>query len=667
MSVSALMNLGVRAMAANYAALQATGNNIANASTKGYSRQSVELETAGGQFTGAGFFGKGVNVTTVARAHSDFLTREAVSSRSVAAADEARSSQLSNLEKVFDTGESGVGYAAGQFLNAFVDVANNPQDASARQVVLSDAADLAARFSDAGRQIGSIQQGVTADLKSSIGSLNDLAQRVAQINDRIAGMKGLAHQPNDLLDQRDQLISEISQYAQVSTVPADDGSVNVFIGGGQPLVLGVEVTKLVAMPDVYDSQKVHVGTDTAAGKIQLDDGVFTGGSMAGLLRFQNEDLTDARNLLGQMASALSGAVNQQQALGLDQGQPARAGVPIFSVDATSVRPSTRNALAADGNPLASYVDAGGKRVSSVGMTVVDPSRLQASDYELRSDPANAGQYLLTRLSDGQQRSIAPGDVVDGFRVDVASPAPAAGDRFLLQPVGGAAAAMRRVLEDPTGIAAAAPVTATVGSGNTGTATIDQVHATSTTADFSLTTTISFNSDSGDFAWEQRDPSTNALMSSGNGSWKAGQPIELNGWSLSLNGVPRNGDTVSVAKTAFPAASNGNARAMTDLRDALLVGAQDLGNGSVRPGETITDAYASAMSDIGVRVQSAKTTADISSAVATEAESARSEQSGVNLDEEAARLIQFQQSYQAAAKMLQVAQSVFDTLLQATSH
>ncbi len=168
MGASALMSLGMRAMTANYAALQATGHNISNANTEGYSRQSVVLETNGGQFTGAGFFGKGVNVATVQREHSEFLTREASTTKSIAAADEARSSQLQQLEKVFPLGEAGLGYASTQMFNALVDVANKPSDTSSRQVVLARAGEFASRLKTAGEQLDTLQQGVTEELKGSI-------------------------------------------------------------------------------------------------------------------------------------------------------------------------------------------------------------------------------------------------------------------------------------------------------------------------------------------------------------------------------------------------------------------------------------------------------------------------------------------------------------------
>jgi flagellar hook-associated protein 1 FlgK len=218
MSVSSLLSIGSRAMTASYAALQVTGNNIANANTDGYSRQSVELETGGGQYTGSGFFGKGVDVATVTRAHSDFLTREAATSRAVAAADAARSGQLEQLDAVFRTGEAGIGYAAATAFNAFVDVANRPQDDSARRVALARIGDLAARFRNASDQLDSIQAGVTLDVKTAVTSVNALTARIADLNRQIADIRGTGHAPNDLLDQRDSALSELSQYVQVSTV-----------------------------------------------------------------------------------------------------------------------------------------------------------------------------------------------------------------------------------------------------------------------------------------------------------------------------------------------------------------------------------------------------------------------------------------------------------------
>ena len=658
------MALGTRAMFASYAALQTTSNNIANSNTPGYSRQQVELATAGGQFTGAGFFGKGVDVTSVTRSHSAFLTREASTTKSLAAADETRAVQLRQLEQLFKTGEAGLGAAAGELLNAFVDVASHPQDSSARQVVLGRAQEVASRFRATGEQIDVLQTGVNQEMKTSVAAVNSIAKSLAGLNQQIAAVKGSGHEPNDLLDQRDKLVNDLSAYLQVTTIPAQDGTLSVFIGGGQQLVLGSKATQLIAAPDPYDPSRINRGWRDASGDHNLPDALITGGSISGLLRFQGQDLADARNRLGQMAAALSGRLNEQQALGLDLRQPAGSGAPIFSVGAPQVLPASTNARDVSGNFVASVLNGSGVRVPTVSLTVTNASELQASDYDLRADPAGApGAYQLTRLSDGLVRTVSNGAVLDGFRVDVASPVPGATDRFLLQPVAAATRNMLRVLNDPSGIAAAAPVTATLNPANIGTASVASLRAVSTALNAQNTATLSFTSDTGNYTWELRDRSSNALVSTGTATWTAGAPIQLNGWEMQLSGVPRNGDVMTVAKTDYPAGNNGNARAIVDLRDAALVGQQTLAGGVAVAGETITDAYASAMAEVGVRVQNIRSSAETSASVAASAEAARADKSGVNLDEEAARLIQFQQSYQAAAKMLQVAQSVFDTLLQ----
>ncbi len=658
MSASALMSLGVRAMSANYAALQATGHNISNANTEGYSRQSVVLETNGGQFTGAGFFGKGVNVATVQREHSDFLTREASTTKAIAAADEARSSQLQQLEKVFPLGEDGIGYAATSMFNALVDVANKPADTSARQVVLARAGEFATRVKTAGEQLDTLQQGVTEELKASITQVNMLAGRVAELNQKIAAVKGSGQSPNDLLDQRDQTISEISRYVQVTTMEAGDGSMSVFIGGGQKLVLGNQATRLVAVADAYDPSRLQLGVNDSGAVREMPQELVTGGSIAGLLRFQNDDLVSARNQLGQIAAAVAGSVNRQQALGLDGSQPPASGAPLLTVGAPQVLPASSNT--------------GGATVS---ISVSNPTELQASDYELVRDPAlPAGSYTLTRLSDGNSQTVTDGAIVDGFQISIGATAPAANDRFLLQPVSAASRNATLALENTRGLAAASPVAATFDVDNIGTASVAALSATAVNAAAApLTATITFTNDSGAYNWELRDAS-NALVRSGTGTWSAGQairsdawapatPAQRYDWSLDLSGVPRSGDVLTVGNTPFPASDNGNAKAMMALRDAGLVGQSTLPSGTVVPGASVTDAYANMLAEVGVRVQGAQLSAKQSAAIADQADANLSAKVGVNLDEEAARLIQFQQSYQAAAKILQVAQSLFDTLLQ----
>jgi len=649
MSSSPLMSLGIKAMAANYAGLQVTGHNIANANVQGYSRQTAELSTSQGQFTGAGFFGRGVDVTTVSRSHNEFLTREAASSRSLAAMDGARLQQLRRLENIFKPGEMGLGHATSEFMNAMVDLANQPADMATRQVAMARAGELASRFSEAGAAMDDVQAGVTAELRSAVSEVNGLARSIAEVNQRIAGLKGTGQTANDLLDERERLLSRLSSHVQVTRMEANDGTMSVFISGGQRLVLGTEAAQLRVLPDESDASRSSVGLVEGGVQRRLKEGTLVGGSIAGLLRFQNQDLVAARTLVGQLAASVGGAINEQHVRGLNLQAP-YGSVPS-------------SAMFAMGPPLAqghlaNTRDASGVLVGQVSLTITDPSALQASEYHLRETAIGSGSWVLTRLLDGQTTPVVSGDVVDGMQIDFSSAPPQPGDRFLLQPVTRAANGMSKLLDDPRDLAAASPLLASSLPGNVGTAQSSSLRVTAAPLPTpGATSRITFTSDTGDYTWELFDASS-TLLASGSDTWQPNQaiprpPTDINGFTMQLSGVPRTGDVINVEPTPAGALSgnNGNALALLALRDAALVN-----------GRTLTDGWASAMADIGVRVQTGRASAEISDVVAGQAETARSGQSGVNLDEEAARLIQFQQSYQAAAKVLQVAQSLFDTLL-----
>lgn len=634
-------------MFANTAMLETVSNNISNANTEGYSRQEVQLATENGRFTGAGFFGRGVRIDTVARTADSYLAREANQTSSVAAADQARLDKLSQLEKVFPLGESGIGYAAGQMLNSFVDVANQPQDLSARQVSLGRAENVASKMRSAAGQLTSLQEGVMADLRNSVEQVNSISQRIAEINQKIASVKGVGHEPNDLLDQRDLLVKQLNNFIQVSTIEADDGTLGIFIGGGQRLVLNNTAEKLSISLDLFDPSQGRLTLTDAGGLRPINSDLVQGGSISGLLRVQNEDIPEARNLIGQMAASLAWRMNQQQSFGLDLGTPSANGAALFSVGAPQVLPSNANTSSLSSPPIS--------------MTVVDGRYLQASDYSLVPDTSTPGQFTLTRLSDGQTTLVTDGSEVDGFRINVTGAVPDQ-DRFELRPVGQAASQMIRVLDKPTGIAAASPFTATVNPGNKGTASVGSLIVSSTPDPATPPLngdklSIVFTSATGDY--ELQAPLGTPIAA---GLWTPGQPISYNGFDLKLNGVPGNGDVIDVAITAYPSGNNGNAQAMLALRDEDLVGRQIFG-GASSPGASVTDAYSQIIGKVGVRVQGAQTSADISATLAANAQGILANKVGVNLDEEAARLIQYQQSYQAAAKILQIAQSVFDTLLE----
>lgn len=626
--MSMLMQLGTRAMFAAYAQLQTTGQNISNANTPGYSRQQVSLGTAAGQYTGAGFFGRGVTVESVTRATNMFLTAQVAATRSTAASDAARLGMLQQLERVFSIGQGGLGFAATSLFNAFSDLAAAPADLSARQAVLARAEDFASLARSNSDQIEMLQANVVNDVRNSVQDVNAMATQVANLNAQIVSALATSHTPNDLMDARDSLIARIGEKLEVQTINSSDGSVSVFVGGGQSLVLGGQSNKLVARRDPMDPARVALSIQVPGFETPLVESQLGAGSIAGLIEFQNKDLTDARNRLGQLVASLGAVMNQQQSFGIDlAGQP---GGPLFQIGAPVALPRSTNGVPA----------------GQVDLAVTDPSVLKASEYLLEEDLSAPGTWVATRLSDGFRHTglTGGGEVIDGFSVTFSAP-PQAGDKFLLKPVSTAAMNTATAITNPRGIAAASPLQASAPAANTGTMSIGALDIVASPTAAYGPLTVQFTSATGDYD----------ILDGGvpvaSGTWDGSAPIQYNGFSLSLKGVPALNDTVAINPTTVPAASNGNALSFDGLASRLLI-----------DGQTVTDAYAETLSSVGVRVQGMTAAAETSANVAQRTEEALTSEVGVNLDEEAARLIQYQQAYQAAAKMLQTAQQVMDTLI-----
>ncbi|MGI4779808.1 MAG: flagellar hook-associated protein FlgK [Janthinobacterium lividum] len=628
--MSLLLNVGARALLANQIALSTTGHNIANASTAGYSRQTAVMTQVPGQYTGSGYIGKGVQVSTIERAHSEFLTRQSAAATSVASMDSTRAERLGSLENIFQGGTSGLGASVSDMLNAFTDVASTPGDIAARDVVLSRADEMAARFHNADAQLDDLQTGVNSQLADSVKTINSLATRIGSLNEQISRSQGSDQSPNDLMDQRDQLMRELNQHVQTSTVSAADGTLGVFVGS-QALVLA-GTTAPVSI-DTGENGTSKLTITRGALTSEIDQSTLAGGSVAGLLRFQNNDLAEARNGLGRMAIAISSEINAQNRLGVDLD--GRAGADLFTpIALPDALPATTNTGTA-----------------TLGATVSDSSALVATDYQVKVG-AN-GSVDVTRVSDGKLMNFSgPMPVtIDGLKLDLRSGALAAGDSFVLKPYAVAAGAMAMAMTSPRGIAAASPVEARSGVANTGSIAVSALAATSGDANQGATVTLTFNA-GGTF-----DVSGTGTGNPTGQTYVAGQKIEFNGWSLTLAGTPKAGDTLTVqaATASYSGLNAGNAKALLNLRDK-----------QVFEGASMVDGYAGLMTQVGVRSQSAQYAASVSGAIASSLETERTGVSGVNLDEEAAKLLQYQQAYQASSKMIQIAQNLFDSLLQSMS-
>ena len=651
-----LLNVGSRALLANQVALQTAGHNIANVNTPGYSRQSVVLQTVQGQFTGGGYIGKGVDVQTILRNQSELLTRQAAQAGSIQASDSVRAERMRQLQEVFSGGTEGLGASINDMMNALSDVVSSPTDITARNVVLTRMSETAARMRSSAERLNDIQFTVSQQLQGSIDTVNNLATQIAAVNEQVARAKGNGQTPNDLLDQRDQLIREMNQYVQVSQIPADDGTVGLFVGGSQPLVLGNVATELsvgdaTAFPGSGQLKLFFNRPGEPA--FEMDENVLGGGSVPGLLRFNNTDLAEGRNLLGRIAMGIGMIMNEQQQLGLTlDGQ---VGKPLFSLPASM--PSSTS----------------GAGVGNV--TFIDPTKFSASDYEIRFTTGTAGQVV--RLSDGQTTAFTSAAnlatlPIDGLQFNLTTPG-ATGERMLFKPFSTAAANIQSLVYSPRDLAAANPINAAMGTSNSGTLQLGSLKATGEPNPPGLVLPPNANAAAVppalggvQLTFNAGPPITYDVLNRASPSttlataqpYVSGTPISINGWEITLVGTPKSGDTVVVGNALDPKYGDaytrnaGNASSLLGLRDVKMFDES-----------TLSDGYASAIAQVGTRTQSALFATKLSEALANNLERDRTAVSGVNLDEEAARLIQYQQAYQASAKMIQIAQNIFDSLIQ----
>jgi len=671
--MSGLLNVGTRALMANQVALQTAGNNIANVNTPGYSRQSVVLQTAPGQYTGGGYIGSGVDIQTIERNYSAFLTRQSALAGATASADSTRADQLKQLESIFAGGSTGLGAAVSDMLNSFSDVANAPTDLTARTVALSRVDETAARMRSASKSLDDLQQGVSQTLSQDVSAVNGLAQSIANVNQQIARAQGSGQPPNDLLDQRDQLVRDLNQYVQTTSIPASDGTLGIFLAGSQALVLGTTVSPVLIVKDDFgDPLKSKLAINQSGQSITLDENALGGGKVSGLLRFQNSDLNEGRNLLGRLTLAVSTSMNDQHKLGLDLN--GNIGGNLF----TPTTFGAKNIL----QPLAPAM-LNSATAGNLTLAISDTSKFAASDYEVNFASTTNG--TVTRRSDGVSTAFTftPGTgatggtfafqnpatglndlpAIDGLVLGaVTTSAPNAGDRFLLKPFSTSASTISSAFSTPSALAVASPVAASASSANTGTLAITNLAAQTVASLIGDTYRIKFNVAAGMTTYDIVDTTTTpATTVSAAQPFVSGQSITYApvtvpatpGWSLTLSGAAANGDTFTIQPqpAAYRNLNAGNANAMMALRDKPMF-----------DGAALTDGYAGLIAQVGVRAQGANYAATVSSSIATNLESARTGVSGVNLDEEAAKLLQFQQAYQASAKLIQASQNMFDTLI-----
>lgn len=643
---SSILSIGKSALAAAQTGLATTGHNIANASTPGYTRQVVIQGSAGSQSTGAGYIGKGTTVVDVRRAYNELLVSQMQSAQSSASQVETYYAQISAINNQFGDAEAGLAPALQEFFKGIQELANNPKMAEARQGALSAAETLAARFRSLDAQVKELADGVNQQIQSSIGPINAYAEQIAHLNDAIekAMGSGQGQVPNDLLDQRDQAINELSKEIR-TTVVKQGNSYNVFIGNGQPLVVGSKTFELVAMASQQDISRIGVGYVSNGTPVPLADSTLTGGRLGGLLEFRSQTLDVVQNSLGRIALGLAASFNDQHALGVDQnGNPGGA---FFNVGSPLVQAHAANTSAPPAQVSASIADAGAVTTSDYMVETLveaDPAAVPPVD----------GSYRVTRLSDGNTTLFDTFPVtVDGVEIALDSGNPAVGDKFLVRPTARAAADFTVAIKDVTQIAAAAPIRTEAPTTNAGTGTISAGVVNGPPVDPALQVPVTITFTSATEYTVSTDAVPPVVLGTGDISLPGGTTVSYNGWTVELGGVPAAGDEFKIGP---------NTDGVGDNRNAVLLGAlqtaNTIGNGTT----SYSGAYTQLVSLVGNKTRELEVISAAEGRYLEQAQAAHQAESGVNLDEEAANLLQYQQAYQAAAKIMQTASQLFEILL-----
>ncbi len=506
--------------------LATTEHNIANASTPGFTRQQIVQTSTAGQSTGAGFVGQGVNVSAVKRIYDQFLTSQVLQEQNQASFLTTYSTAMRQIDNLVADPAAGASPAMQSFFDALNGVSNNPQSVPARQTLLSSAQFAVNRFQAIDQRLTDIANGNTTQITSSITTINTYAQQIATLNGNIKRAIGssIGQQPNDLLDQREQLITKLNLEIKTSVVQQPDGTVGVFVGNGQALVIDETPMRLQAVQSTSDPSKLDVAYLNNGISTPIQQSSLQGGNLGAYLTFRDQSLEPARNALGRVALGLAASINQQNQLGQDlNGQ---AGGALFNMGLPRVDKSSSNTGTA-----------------TASASIANVSALTTSDYQLSFNGTN---YSMLRISDNVVTNLGatlPTNVtVDGFTFSLTAGAKA-GDSFMIRPTANGARDIALTTSDPAKIAAALPLRAAAAISATSPAANTAKVASmtvSTPTNANLTTPVAIT-----FTSPTTYTVTGAVPAVVGAQTYTAPNISYNGWTMQVTGVPVAGDVLNV--------------------------------------------------------------------------------------------------------------------------
>ncbi len=574
-----IFGTSISGLSAAQIGLATAQHNIANASTPGFNRQEVLLSVRTAQGFGFGFIGQGVDISTVKRVYSEFLGRQVLQEQGLSSQLSTYYAQIRQIDNMLADPNSGLSPAIQQFFSAVNSVSSNPESLPARQSLLSGANFLTSRFQSLNQRMADLNSSVNSQISYSVTQINSYAKQISALNQNIVNAQSANGQPpNDLMDQRDQLVAQLNKEIKASVVKQTDGSFNVFVGNGQPMVVGATAFNMTTRMSAADPSKLEVAYIYGNGSTAtIQQSSLQGGNLGGLLQFRDEALTKSQNDLGRVAMGIAGTFNQQHQLGQDLN--GALGGNFFVQPVPQVTSNANNASAA-------VVTA--SVASAAGYTA-----LTGSDYSLKFDGT---KYSLTRLSDSAivfngTAAALLATPVDGLTISIptTAPVPVAGDSFLIRPTVNGARDIAAAISDSAKIAAATPVRTNAALANLGTGKISAATVSAPLhANLQQAVSIVFN-----------NPATTYSLTSSNATISAGTTVTVSNTANMVVGAPvtgggfpagtfitsiSNGTTFTTSAAATPTAAS--AQTLQIGRYPYIPGGVSLSNATIgAPGAT----------------------------------------------------------------------------------
>ncbi|MFI8644965.1 flagellar hook-associated protein FlgK [Pseudomonas iridis] len=676
-----LLNIGMSGLSASQSSLATTGNNIANVDTAGYSRQQTVQGTKSSQQYGSVFIGTGTTLADVRRVYNSYLESQlhtATSLNSESASFLAQAKPLDGTLSDVNTGLTGV---LQKFFTSMQGVSTSATDDTSRQSVLTGAQALTGRFNSIAKQLSDQNTTINGSLSDMTAQVNKLANSIAALNQKIGEISTSGGAPNDLLDSRNEAVRQLSELTGAQVVERGT-SFDVYVGSGQPLVIGNTTNSLSTVPSKDDPTRMGIQMDRGSSTIDITS-VINGGEIGGLLTYRKEVLDPSLNELGRVALVIADQINSQQAQGIDKNGD--FGAAIFN-NINSAALISQRSIAQSGNSAGS---------GNLDVTIKDTGKLTTSDYQVTF--TSATDYSVKR-SDGTDMgtfstNTTPPPVIDGFSLALNGGALSAGDSFKVTPTRNAAASIQTVLTDPKKIAAAGPLTGVASANNSGTYTqptlTDKINIYNPAAQAEMQTALKYSTpvklvfgeaSGGSQPYTMVD-AKGGLISSGTIvpgqantlDLKVGM-VDANGAKImdtsvtpnvqktftvqtTVGGTPKAGETFTMNMTGAASSDNRNAQALVGLQTK-----QTVDTGSASKGISLTDAYNKLVTNVGTKTAQGKSDVEATTAILTQAAGARDSLSGVNLDEETGNLVKYQQYYTASSQIIKAAQETFATLI-----